>query len=851
MTRAYSINAVRLAALTIVAAVLAGCSGGAPTTENPGGSGPNAGPTFSGTPRNDDVQAFVREFWTPLSTKTCSSCHGAGGQSPQFMRGDDINLAYDAAVGYVNRDNPALSRFVTKVGVDGHNCWESSIVACGDQLSRWVSAWVGGSGGGASQIQLVAPAPQQPTATRALPDDSSLFEQQVYPLLTQYCSSCHRSNSATAQQPYFASDDVEEAYAAARSRINLDLPEQSRFVVRLRLESHNCWNVDGVGGPDCDRPGAANDSADIMQARIEAMRDAIAVEPFDSTLLSSMALGIEDGTIAAGGSRFDANAIATYQFKPDPNVEGGGSIAYDTSGVEPALHLTMVGEQGEGWDWVGGWGIRLMNGKAQGSTAASRKLSSMIRLTGEYSIEAWVVPGNVTQEEARIVSYSGSLTTRNFTLGQTLYSYDFYGRSSTTNSNGDPVLTTNDDDEDLQATLQHVVATYDPINGRRIYVNGEFTGDADPVDGGNLNEWDETFAFVLGNEVSNNRQFQGTIRFVAIHNRALTQAQITQNFEAGVGEKFFLLFNVSDRLNIPNSFILFEVSQYDSYGYLFDNPRFVLLNAGATPGTSIPIEGMRIGVNGQLPLVGQAYRTLSTTVTNESYAAEAASGLGQQLSNVGTVIALERGPEDDQFFLTFERLGSLTDVRVEADPTPVGWPAPVDRPPTVGLRTFERINATMSKLTGVSLQSSQAIRDTYEQVKQAMPTTDSIETFVSAHPVAITQLAIQYCGALIDNPTARAAYFPGFDFDQNPGYLANNGTKDLLLDPLLTRMVGNLANQPTYANLKNGVTAPEPHPGLYALIERLRGTGSGAARTQQIAKATCATVLGSAATLVN
>ena len=154
------------------------------------------------------------------------------------------------------------------------------------------------------------------------------------------------------------------------------------------------------------------------------------------------------------------------------------------------------------------------------------------------------MPGNVTQEDARIVSYSGSTTARNFTMGQTLYNYDFFGRSTATGANGAPQLSTADDDERLQASLQHVVMTFDPVNGRRIYVNGEFTGDLDGAGGGTLGDWDNSFAFVLGNEVSNNRQWQGVIRLVAIHNRALNLQQIQQNFEAGVGEKFFLLFGV-------------------------------------------------------------------------------------------------------------------------------------------------------------------------------------------------------------------------------------------------------------------------------------------------------------------
>ena len=57
-------------------------------------------------------------------------------------------------------------------------------------------------------------------------------------------------------------------------------------------------------------------------------------------------------------------------------------------------------------------------------------------------------------------------------------------------------------DRDAQASLQHVVLTYDPVNGRRIYVNGKYTGDADPRGGGTLGDWDDTFALVLGNETS-------------------------------------------------------------------------------------------------------------------------------------------------------------------------------------------------------------------------------------------------------------------------------------------------------------------------------------------------------------
>ena len=55
---------------------------------------------------------------------------------------------------------------------------------------------------------------------------------------------------------------------------------------------------------------------------------------------------------------------------------------------------------------------------------------------------------------------------------------------------------------------------------------------------------------------------------------------------------------------------------------------------------SIPLRGMRIGLNGAEPHVGQAYRLLDTTITDANYSA----ATGQTLSTVGTIIGLEQGP---------------------------------------------------------------------------------------------------------------------------------------------------------------------------------------------------------------
>ena len=798
--------------LPLVALVaLAGCGGGAETVVNPITNPPTVQDYTGPAPANADVQAFKVNLWQNIkATNRCGSCHGAGGSAPIFFaRNDDINLAYQDANPVVNLTQPDQSRMVIKVG-GGHNCWLSSNQACADILTTWITNWAGASAGGGTQIQLVAPPLKDVGATRNFPSDPTAFSTTVYPLVRQYCSRCHQASSQTPQQPYFASSDLNTAYAAVQTKINLDDPASSRLVVRLRDEFHNCWS-------DC----ASN--AATMLAAVQAMAGQIPVTQIDPSLITSKALTLYDGTVASGGNRFDNNVIALYQFKT-----GSGTTAFDTSGVEPAANLTISGNV----EWVGGWGINIKGGKAQATTTASKKLYDMIKSTGEYTIEAWVAPANVAQENAYIVSYSGGTTARNFTLGQSMYQYVAYGRSSNTDANGQPELITAAADRDAQAALQHVVVTFDPVNGRQVYVNGVNTNDPDAQKGGTLGDWDDTFALVLGNEVSSDRPWTGVIKFVAIHDRALTEAQIQQNFQAGVGERYYMLFSVSDLISVPQSYIMFEVSQYDSYGYLFNKPTFISLDPNAMPG-NLNIKGMRIGINGAEAPVGQAYIPLNTTVTDAQYN----STDGERLSNVGTVVALQKGPATDLFFLTFEQIGSNSHTVIEAAPPPP--PTPADNPPAsdIGLHTFEDINATMSEITTVPTTDS-GVAATYATVMQQLPTSSNMEGFLSSHQIGVAQLAISYCNSLVNDTTRRAALFPGFDFNST---LAS-GAADGVINPLVSRAMGtNLASQPS---------AQAVHDELDSLVGKLCPSGCTGSRTADVVKAVCAAAVGNATTLI-
>jgi hypothetical protein len=823
-------NLTRLSGLLILAAslTLSACGGGgAPTTATPVAAPASTVNAYMGpAPATADVQAFEVNFWNNVRVQNrCGQCHNATtpAQMPNFARSDDVNLAYAQANTVVNLAQPSASRVVTKVS-GGHNCWLADNSACGQILTTWITNWAGATGGGsATQVQLQAPPVQTVGQSLNFPASATDYQQTVYTLTSKYCVRCHSStaSAATQQSPYFADPTLTTAYPAAIPKIDFTgcIPfnaatcgTNSRFYQRLLTDNHNCWD------------NCAKDAAQML-TQIQAFAQMLQPANIDPTLVVSKALSLNQGTVASGANRYDADTIAKYEFQT-----GTGYTAYDTSGIDPAADLTITGNV----TWAGGWGITVgAGGKAQATTSSSAKLYNLIQATGEFSIEAWVAPALVAADNSYMVSYSGGDTTRNFTLGQTNQQYDFMLRSSNSVLNGTPQLQTPVAATLLQASLQHVVMTYDPVNGRQIYVNGVSAGVTDPQKGGTISNWDSTFALVLGNEVSSDRSWQGLIKFVAVHSRAMSAAQVMQNFNAGVGQRYFLLFNIASVTGLSQAYVMFTVSQYDSFSYLFYQPTFISLDPTVTP-NNIVVKGLRIGINGTVPSVGQAYIPLNTTVTSANYTSQ-----GEVLSNIGTVIGLENGPLTDQFFLTFDQLGSQTNVVVE--PTPVA-PPPALGPVVadVGLRTFAQINATLSALTGVPTSQS-AVNSTYLAVQQQLPSAPTLESFSSANQVGIAQLAIQYCNVMVNTPAYASAALPGVVFSPSL-YPAGIGS---VTNALAARVLGNgLNSQPAASAVTSELTN---------LINTLCSTSAcnSTARAQAVTAAACATAFGSAEMLIN
>lgn len=766
-------------------------------------------------PQTEDIQRYKTYLWDNISSSDkCGGCHRVDDQAPFFSRHDDVNLAYGVTTPLVNLTQPQDSRLVSKVG-SGHNCWLASDQACAETMTQWIKLWADQQVSVANTIELSAPVIRDAGASKNFPESNSLFADNIHPLLITYCADCHSDTSTTPQSPFFASQDTPQAYLAAQRVINLDQTAQSRLVVRLGSEFHNCWD-------NCQ------ENSQEMLTAIEVMTNEIVVDEVSDDMVISKALRLTDGIVSSSGGRFETDIIALYEFKT-----GEGAVAYDTSGISPAANLNLSGN----YEWLGGWGVQLTNAKAQASTTTSKKIHDLITATGEFSIEAWVTPNNVVQEgPARIISYSSGADERNFTLGQTQYNYDFMLRSEQTSINGQPALSTPDADEVLQASQQHIVLTYSATTGRRIYVNGRLIEITDEQISP-LSSWDSSFALILGREANNDHIWQGNVRLLAIYNTMLEANQIQQNYDVGVGEKFFLLFSIAEQVNLEETYIVFQASEFDNYSYLFNNPSIVNLN-NQQLSTAIDIEGIRLGINGKESLQGQAYANIKQTISDTQAITEPF-----ELSRLGTIVSIEKGAQADEFFLSFEKLGDFTNVKIEGEFISVDQLPATSNTADIGIKNFAEINATMSTLTKVP-SSSTNVFNTYQLVKRQLPSIDNIETFISAQQMGVTQLAIAYCDSAMNDDTLLTQWFPGINFQQDPILTYPIADRTNFTEPLINRLIPlNLSSQPDKLLIRDEINQ------LITRLSTCEGTCDNE-RSKTIAKASCTAILASAVTLV-
>ena len=215
--------------------------------------------------------------------------------------------------------------------------------------------------------------------------------------------------------------------------------------------------------------------------------------------------------------------VALYEF-----TETTGNTVNDLSGFGEPENLTIQNPQNT--TWLPECGLTINSGTIIESAAASSKIITAVKQTNAITMEAWVTPANIVQGgPARIATISANTGNRNATLGQEGNKYVARLRTTSTNNNGMPNATAAS--HTVQTNLQHVVYTRDASGNEKIYVDGvvEYSG----TRAGSMSNWNNNYKFALGNELTLDRAWLGTIFTVAVYNRALSQGEVNTNFGIG------------------------------------------------------------------------------------------------------------------------------------------------------------------------------------------------------------------------------------------------------------------------------------------------------------------------------
>jgi hypothetical protein len=179
-------------------------------------------------------------------------------------------------------------------------------------------------------------------------------------------------------------------------------------------------------------------------------------------------------------------------------------------------------------------------------------------------------------------------------------------------------------------------------------------------------------------------------------------------------------------------------------------------------------------------------------------------------------------------------------------PVSVSPPAPNNTPqPDFGVATFERVNNSLSKITGVPITNS-TVWAQYQTEQQSMAASPLISSFVAPNQTAMSQLANAYCGQLLANASYRDAFF-GSGLDASLGssastFFSSSSNRAIVESALVANAVGANVTPQTATAVTNEVDA------LLQLVPTLSGYSNATVSTAT--QAACAATLGSLAVML-
>jgi len=221
-------------------------------------------------------------------------------------------------------------------------------------------------------------------------------------------------------------------------------------------------------------------------------------------------------------SRVSDNLVLFYPFNEDSGAtikEKGPLSSPHNLTIENIGKTTRVGS-----------GIRLDQPTLIKATASSSKISSRVKSSGEITVELWVQPADINQNDAMMLGISANRNARNLGILQEGDDIDVFLRSRATNTRGEAPTSV---DDQLHTGMVHLVYTRDSSGVTKIYVDGYEV--ADDVVSNNLSNWITTHRISLGGERDGTRSWLGTYFLLAFYDRALTPSEVIQNFAFGDG----------------------------------------------------------------------------------------------------------------------------------------------------------------------------------------------------------------------------------------------------------------------------------------------------------------------------
>lgn len=222
-------------------------------------------------------------------------------------------------------------------------------------------------------------------------------------------------------------------------------------------------------------------------------------------------------------NRVDDGLLVLYQF-----TEGSGTTITDVSGYGSPENLTI--EDADHVTWLSGGGLIVQSSTIIKSAGAATKIIDAVTATNEITMEVWVQPANTTQYgPARIMTISEDAGDRNATLGQDYDKIVVRLRTEDVDNNGIPDTETSNNI--LSTSLLHIVYTRNASGQEYIYLNGVQV-DSDTRTG-SFSNWDDNYHLALANELINDRAWLGTFYMAAIYDKALSQTEVTTNYNAG------------------------------------------------------------------------------------------------------------------------------------------------------------------------------------------------------------------------------------------------------------------------------------------------------------------------------